>query len=155
MKVREIMTTEVITAKEDQTRQQAARLLSQHRMSGLPVVDAENAVVGVVTEHDVIGREGGTVGDIMTRSVISVAPDTDIEEVSHILVHDHIKRVLVLEQGKLIGIVSRADLVRMIVMHWLCLAVRYFAAHRTQPERCPRCGAGAIFVSTESVPPGS
>lgn len=52
------MTTRVIVVKEDQTRQQAARLLSQHRMSGLPVVNDENAVVGVVTEHDVIGREG-------------------------------------------------------------------------------------------------
>lgn len=91
------MITKVITVKEDQTRQQAARLLSQHRISGLPVVNAENAVVGVVTEHDVIGREGETVGDIMTRSVISAAPDTDVEEVSHILVHDHIKRVLVLD----------------------------------------------------------
>jgi CBS domain-containing protein len=149
------MTTKVIMAKEDQTRQQAARLLSQHRISGLPVVNDENAVVGVVTEHDVIGREGETVGGIMTRSVISVAPDTDVEEVSHILVHGHIKRVLVLDQGKLIGIVSRADLVRVIAMHWLCPVCGEVTHSETQPERCPRCGAGGISASTESVPPGS
>lgn len=89
------MTTKVIAVKENQTRQQAARLLSQHRISGLPVVNDENAVVGVVTEHDVIGRQGEMVDDIMTRSVISVAPDTDVEAVSHILVHDHIKRLQV------------------------------------------------------------
>jgi CBS domain-containing protein len=149
------MTTKVIAVKEDQTRQQAARLLSQHRISGLPVVNDENAVVGVVTEYDIIGRQGETVGAIMTRGVISVAPDTDGEEVSHILLHDHIKRVLVLDQGKLIGIVSRADLVRMIAMHWMCPVCGEVTHSGTQPERCPRCGAVGISASTESVPPGS
>jgi CBS domain-containing protein len=155
MKARDVMTTKVIAVKEDQTRQQAARLLSQHRISGLPVVNDENAVVGVVTEYDVIGRQGEMVGDIMTRSVISVAPDTDVEEVSHILVHDHIKRLLVLDRGRLIGIVSRADLVRVIAMHWMCPVCGEVTHSETQPERCPRCGAGGISASTESVPPGS
>jgi CBS domain-containing protein len=49
------MTTRVITITEDQTKQEAARLLSQHRISGLPVVNANHVVVGVVTEYDVIG----------------------------------------------------------------------------------------------------
>ena len=117
MKVKDVMTTRVITVKADQTRQQAARLLAQHRISGLPVVDDDNVLVGVVTEHDIIaqGEEGGkTVGDIMTRGVISIAPDTDLEEVSHILVNERIKRLPVLDQGKVIGIVSRADLVKEI-----------------------------------------
>ena len=155
MKARDVMTTKVIAVKEDQTRQQAARLLSQHRISGLPVVNDENAVVGVVTEYDVIGGQGEMVGDIMTRSVISVAPDTDVEEVSHILVHDHIKRLLVLDRGRLIGIVSRADLVRVIAMHWMCPVCGEVTHSETHPERCPRCGAGGISASTESVPPGS
>src|SRR5438128_7096965 len=88
MKVKDVMTTKVITVREEQTRQQAARLLSQHRISGLPVVKDDNLLVGVVTEYDVIAREGKTVGDIMTRGVISVAADTDLEEASHILVHE-------------------------------------------------------------------
>src|SRR2546422_7830689 len=53
----------VITVTEDQTKQQAARLLSQHRISGLPVVNNDHVVVGVVTEYDVIGKEGQTVGE--------------------------------------------------------------------------------------------
>ena len=77
MKVLDVMTTDVITITTQQTKQQAARLLSQHRISGLPVVNEEQIVVGVVTEFDVISKEGQTVGEIMTRGVISVTPDTD------------------------------------------------------------------------------
>src|SRR2546422_10896335 len=94
----------VITVTEDQTKQQAARLLSQHRISGLPVVNNDHIVVGVVTEYDIIGKEGQTVGEIMTRGVVSVTPDTDLEEVSYLLVHERIKRVPVLNQGRLVGI---------------------------------------------------
>ena len=75
MKVLDVMTTDVITITTQQTKQQAARLLSQHRISGLPVVTEEQIVVGVVTEFDVISKEGQTVGEIMTRGVISVTPD--------------------------------------------------------------------------------
>src|SRR5947207_14786532 len=95
MKVKDVMTTRVITVKTDQTKQQAARLLAQHRISGLPVVDDDNVLVGVVTEPDIIaqGAEGGkTVGGIMTRGDIRIAPDTDLEATSHMLVHEHSER---------------------------------------------------------------
>ncbi len=84
MKVKDVMTTSVITVTEDQSKQQAARLLSQHRISGLPVVNNEQAVVGVVTEFDIIAREGNTVREIMTRGIISVTADTDLEEAGRI-----------------------------------------------------------------------
>ncbi len=100
MKAEDVMTTRVITVTENQTRQQAARLLSQHRISGLPVVNNENVVVGVVTEYDIIGKEGQKVGELMTRGVISVTPDTDLEEVSHLLVYERIRRLPVLDQGR-------------------------------------------------------
>ncbi len=155
MKVQDVMTTRVITVTEDQTKQQAARLLSQYRVSGLPVVNDENAVVGVVTEYDVIGKEGGTVGEIMTRGVISVTPDTDLEEVSRILVHERIKRLPVLDRGRLVGIVSRADLVREVAMRWVCYVCGEMVHGEEQPKRCPRCGAGEVPVSSEPEPPGS
>ena len=62
MKAEDVMTTRVVTITEDQSKQQVARLLSQYRISGLPVVNADQVVVGVVTEYDVIGKEGQTVG---------------------------------------------------------------------------------------------
>ena len=155
MKVEEVMTTKLITVKEDQTRQQAARLLAQYRISGLPAVNDDNMLVGVVTEYDIIGKEGKTVRDIMTRGVISVGADTDLEEVNHILVNEHIRRVLVVDQGKLIGIVSRADLVRMIAMHWICPVCGEVTHSETQPSQCYRCDAVEVFASTEPESPGS
>jgi CBS domain-containing protein len=155
MKAEDVMTTKVITITENQTKQQAARLLSQHRISGLPVVNDQNVVVGVVTEYDVISKQGRTVGEIMTRGVISITPDTDLEEVSHILVHERIKRLPVLDKGQLLGIVSRADLVREVAMRWLCPVCGEMIHGEVQPEICPRCGARQMPASVESEPPGS
>jgi CBS domain-containing protein len=149
------MTTRVITITQEQSKQQAARLLTQHRISGLPVVNDDNVVVGVVTEYDVIGKEGQTVRDIMTRGVISVTPDTDLEEASRILVNERIKRLLVLDQGRLVGIVSRADLVREVATRWVCYVCGEMIHSDQQPEPCPRCGAVEILTWSESLPPGS
>jgi CBS domain-containing protein len=155
VKAEDVMTTRVVTITEDQSKQQAARLLSQHRISGLPVVNADQFVVGVVTEYDVIGKEGQTVGEIMTRGVISVTPDTELEEVSHLLVHERIKRLPVLDQGKLVGIVSRADLVKEVALRWVCPVCGEMVHSEEQPERCPRCGAKQVAVSFEAEFPGS
>lgn len=155
MKAEDVMTTRVVTITEDQSKQQAARLLSQHRISGLPVVNADQVVVGVVTEYDVIGKEGETVGEIMTRGVISVTPDTELEEVSHLLVHERIKRLPVLDQGKLVGIVSRADLVKEVALRWVCPVCGEMVHSEEQPERCPRCGAQQVAASFEQQSPGS
>ncbi len=155
LKVRDVMTTNVITVKENQTREQAARLLSKHRISGLPVVNDDGVLVGVVTEYDVIGKTGKRVRDIMTHEIISVTPDTDVETASHILVHERIRRLPVLEQGKLVGIVSRSDLVRMVAMQWICPVCGEVTYSETQPEYCPRCHAAEVPASTEPAPPGS
>ena len=155
MKVADIMTTRLITVTEKQTRQQAARLLSEHRISGLPVVNATNTLMGVVTEYDIISKTGRTVGEIMTRGVISVTPDTDLEDVNHILVHEHIKRVPVLDQGRLVGIVSRADLVREVARSWMCPVCGEMVRGEEQPDSCPRCGTKNVPASFEPEPPGS
>ena len=155
MKAEDVMTPRVITVTENQTKQQVARLLSHHRISGLPVVNSENVVVGVVTEYDLIGKEGQKVGEIMTRGVISVTPDTDLEEVSHLLVHERIRRLPVLDQGRLVGIISRADLVREIALHWICPVCGEVVRGEEQPERCPRCHAKNVPASFDPEPPGS
>lgn len=155
MKAEDVMTTRVITVTENQTKQQAARLLAQHRISGLPVVNTDHVVVGVVTEYDVISKEGQTVGEIMTRGVISVTSDTDLEDVGQILVHERIKRLPVLDSGRLVGIVSRADLVREVALRWVCPVCGEVVHSEQQPERCPRCGAKNVPASFESAAPGS
>jgi predicted transcriptional regulator len=155
LKVRDVMTTSVITVKENQARQQAARLLSQYHISGLPVVNDDSTLVGVVTEYDIISKEGRSVADIMSRDVISVGEDTDLEEVRRILVHERIKRLLVLDQGKLIGIVSRADLVREVATRWMCYVCGEVMHSEEEPDACPRCGAREVVASSEPAPPGS
>ncbi|MDQ6659818.1 MAG: CBS domain-containing protein [Chloroflexota bacterium] len=155
MKVRDIMTTNVITIKEDQTRQQAARLLSQHRISGLPVVNDDNIVLGIVTEYDVLSKEGKTVADIMTPSVISVGEDTDLEDVRHIFVQERIKRLPVLAQGQLVGIVSRADLVAEVASRWVCEVCGEVVHSMEPPGSCPRCGTSEVTASSEPEQPGS
>ena len=155
MNVVDVMTTNVITITAQQTKQQAARLLSQHRISGLPVVNDEQVVIGVVSEYDIISKQGQTVDEIMTRGVISVTPDTNLDEVSHLLVHERIKRLPVLDQGKLVGIVSRADLVREVAMRWVCPVCGEMVHSEQQPARCPRCGANQVAASFEQQSPGS
>jgi CBS domain-containing protein len=154
MKVKQIMTTNVISVPEDQTIEDAARLLSSHRISGLPVVNQDGALVGLVTEYDLISKEGHTVADIMSRSVISVSPETDVEEVSHVLTNRRIRRVPVMEGDQLVGIVSRSDLIKQIAMRWVCPTCGEVVRAPDAPEQCPRCHAPKSAFTHEVMQPG-
>ncbi len=138
--VRDIMTTMVITVKKETDLHEAARLLSDHKISGMPVVDDQNHVVGVVSEADILTlagmkkehtfkdilrniigepvptRVGGNlVQDVMSMPALTTSADEDIKKVAIILDERRIKRLPVVDnQGKLIGIISRGDIVRAI-----------------------------------------
>jgi CBS domain-containing protein len=147
MNAKDVMTTEVITVTPDMTVQELAKVLSEKGISGAPVVDANNQLVGVVSEGDLLHRaetgterrvqrrrswwldsvaaeeelardyvksHGRTVGEIMTHGVISVDETTDLAEIAMLLETKRIKRVPVVRDGKLVGIVSRANLVRAL-----------------------------------------
>jgi CBS domain-containing protein len=154
MKAREVMSPNVISVREDNTIEDAARLLARHHISGLPVVNTENALVGLITEYDLISKQGHSVADLMSRSVISVSPDTEIEAVAHLLTSRHFRRVPVLEDGKLVGIISQADLVRQIAMRWVCSVCGEMVRSLATPESCPRCGAEQSAFVHEVEPPG-
>jgi CBS domain-containing protein len=141
MKVSEIMTRNVVTVRPTASVREAARAMVEHAVSGLPVVDAGGAVVGVLSEGDLIVRQkprervpwwriffddgerlareyqraqGTTVGEVMTRSVISIAPDMPIGAAAVVLDERRIRRLPVVEAGRLVGIVSRGDLVKAL-----------------------------------------
>jgi CBS domain-containing protein len=143
MKAHDIMVSPVITVKPATTVKELARILLTHRISGVPVVDDHGRVVGMVSEGDLIHRaeagterqrswwlvgitgertladeyvkaRGRTVGDVMTRSVISAAPDTPLGEIALLLEKHGIKRVPIMGDGTLVGIVSRANLVQAV-----------------------------------------
>src|SRR5216110_2223813 len=113
MKVSEVMTANVISVPDTSSIEDTARVLARHRSSS-------GALVGLVTEYDLISKQCQVVTDIMSRGTISVTEDTDDEEVVHLLTNRRIRRVPVLRGDRLVGIVSRSDLVKQIAMRWVC-----------------------------------
>jgi CBS-domain-containing membrane protein len=115
---KDIMTMKVVTVKPSTSIEDAARLLVRRKISGVPVVDEKDKtkVVGILTEADLLAAPSGakTVADVMKKRVVSVSPDTPVDEIAEILVKKKIKRVPVIDAGKLVGIVSRIDVLRAI-----------------------------------------
>lgn len=117
MIARDIMTRTVYTIRPEASAQEAAQLLDQKRISGAPVVDEDGRLIGMVTEADIISkvnREGLRVADIMSHELIVVSEETPLEEIAALLSERKIKRVPVVENGRLVGIVSRADIVHAV-----------------------------------------
>ncbi|HMK56785.1 MAG TPA: CBS domain-containing protein [Dissulfurispiraceae bacterium] len=134
------MTTRVVAVTVDDDVATAVRLLSENRISGLPVIDNSNIVVGVISEADILGSlgmgkdltfrdiirqmmgesaaphsKGDKVGDIMSAPAITVSASTDIETAARLLSEKRIKRLPVVDDdGRLVGIVARADIVRAV-----------------------------------------
>ena len=145
MNAADVMVSNVITVRSDTSVAKIAEILLANRISAVPVVDEENgALAGIVSEGDLIHRvEAGTeqhrswwlelfagkeilarefvkshartATDVMTRPVITVKPDTALGEIASLLDKHRIKRVPVVKDGKLVGIVSRANLIQALV----------------------------------------
>jgi CBS domain-containing protein len=111
---RDIMSREIVTVGSDMLVEDAAKLLAYHNISGMPVEDPDGKVVGIVSEADVIGHIGAIVADVMTEDVISVGEEATVEEIATLLARHRIKRVPVMQNGELRGMVSRSDIVRAI-----------------------------------------
>lgn len=159
MKASDIMTRDVISIGPDASVLEAVRLMLQHRISGLPVIDAAGMLKGIVTEGDFLRRaETGTerkrsrfvefllgpgrlatdyahasgrkVDQVMTLDVRTVAEDASLEQVVHIMERYRVKRVPVVQGGKMVGIVTRANLMRAVAS--LALAEHPVAASDTE-----------------------
>jgi CBS domain-containing protein len=124
MIARDIMTRTVATIHPEASAQEAAQLLYQKRISGAPVVDADDKIIGIITEADIISkvnREGLRVADIMSHEIIAVGEETPVNEIAALLTERKIKRVPVVCDGKLVGIVSRADIVHAVAQGHLII----------------------------------
>jgi len=146
MIVSDVMTRKVLSVSPDETVEHAANLMLRHGISGLFVVDAKGTLVGVVTEGDLLRRDeigterhrpwwlrvlvspgkqaldftrahGRKVSDIMTPEVICVGTDTPLEDVVETMERQRIKRVAVTENGHMVGVVARSDLLRALLTH--------------------------------------
>ena len=143
MRAADVMVTSVITVGPQASVQEVAKLLLTNRISGLPVVSDQGDLVGIVSEGDLLHRaEAGTgrrrpwwlailtgrdvlaaeyvrehsfkVADVMTRHVITATPDTSLQDIAHLLEKNGIKRVPIVDDGRLVGIVSRANLLQAL-----------------------------------------
>jgi len=143
MKARDVMVAPVITVKPSNSVTDAAKIFLERRISAVPVVDEHGKVVGIISEGDLLHRsEAGTerrrpwwlrvfvgeetlaadyikaharkVSDVMTRNVITATPDTALHEIAALFEKHSIKRVPIVSNGQLVGIVSRANLVQAV-----------------------------------------
>jgi CBS domain-containing protein len=147
----DVMTRDPITIRPEASVHEAAELLAEHRISGLPVCGGDGSVVGIVSEYDLIARPGTTVAQVMSRDVVSVRPSATVDQVRAVLVSRRLKRVPVVDDdGRLQGLISRADLVRELAYHWQCRRCGHQLRARRPPGGCPRCGAADSF---EPAPP--
>lgn len=144
MQARDIMQTHLITAAPETGIREIAEILLASRISAVPVVDEEGRPLGIVSEGDLMRRpeteterhsswwlsllaspreqafsyiksHGGHARDVMTRDLVTVDESASLEDIAETLERHHIKRVPVLREGRLVGIVSRADLLRGLV----------------------------------------
>jgi predicted transcriptional regulator len=113
---RDIMTKEVVSTRPACKVEEVTRVLCFHGISGLPVTDDDCNVIGMVSEADILARKTGqdTIQDIMSSPPVTIAEDARLEEIAAVLTEKKIKRLPVVRDGKLVGIVSRADVVRAL-----------------------------------------
>ena len=118
MKVRDIMTTSVVPVHPQETVEVAARKLAHYNIGALPVCERDGQICGMVTDRDLVTRcmaagklSGMTkVRDVMTGGVIAASPDMDTGAAAHLMGRRQVRRLPVVEQGKLCGMVSLGDL---------------------------------------------
>jgi CBS domain-containing protein len=143
MKVRDVMTRQVVTARPEMSLRDLALLLSEHRISGMPVLGSDGSVLGIVSEADILAKERGhepahggglswlfgdraapdelrrhaatTVGEAMTTPAITIDQDRPLREAAALMLDRGVNRLPVTATGLLVGILSRADLVRAYI----------------------------------------
>lgn len=145
MKAQEIMNRDVVSVRADTTVAEVAKLLSEHRIGGLPVVDDEDRVIGIACESDLFLKEKGlpfsavkiptlfkrwvdperlaeiyegarhhTAADVMTPDVVCVDVDDTVGQAALLMAQRNIKRIPVLREGRLAGIITRTDIIRLL-----------------------------------------
>ncbi len=150
--VKQVMNRNVLTFRESTPVGEAARVLSENHITGAPVVAGEGEVVGIVSEIDILTKRGTKVGDIMSPHVISVNEDTGIVEAARLLAGERIRRLPVLRRGRLVGLLSRSDVLDFFTRsHWSCRRCGHTERGLEAPEECRHCG-GKRFELERTLP---
>lgn len=116
-----IMTTNVVTVKSDTPIDRALELLIEKNITGLPVVDDDRALIGIISEKDMLKLlpgledESTTVADFMTKDITCFDQDEDLIAICECLVNNNFRRIPIVSNGKLVGIISRRDIIKYIL----------------------------------------
>jgi CBS domain-containing protein len=119
MQVKQAMTKKVLVTSPGVTIREVARIMAEHRVGCLVVLDENKKIVGIITELDIIWKvvagdkdpSTTTVEEIMTKEIYTVQADQALEEASRIMIEHNIKKLPVLENDKLVGIITATDLI--------------------------------------------
>lgn len=120
MRVRDLMSKSVVTIAPEESAALAARLLSRHELGSLPICAADGTLVGIVTDRDIVtrcvaaGEEPGRVPvrDIMSPAPSVITPETPISDAARLMAQRQVRRLPVVEQGYVVGMLSLGDLAR-------------------------------------------
>ncbi len=121
LKAKDIMTTDVVTVKSQTPVYQAIQELMDNKITSLPVVDDDMIVVGVISEKVILKllydleKDGGTVADYMTEMTVSFDPEDNLLDICNCFMKNPFRRVSILSDGKLAGIISRTDIIEYIL----------------------------------------
>jgi CBS domain-containing protein len=122
LKAKDIMTRPVVSARKNASARDIAMQVLSGLYSGMPVTDEDGKVIGVVTEFDLLGQvcEGRelvklTAGDVMTKNPITVDVDTSLNDLLKSMMENNIVRIPVTEEGRLVGIIARCDILRAFI----------------------------------------
>jgi len=147
-KAADVMSRDVITVTPQTTLRELAKILSEHGINGVPVVDDDGKVIGVICESDLVKQNrpihiptvfvildsvipldnpwrlqkefkrlaATTVGEIYSHPAVTVAPDTDLSEVARIMSDDKYYTLPVVDGGKLVGVLGKADVIRSLLL---------------------------------------
>jgi len=123
-KAADIMTTTVITAKKGMVLTEVIALLLRWHISGLPVIDDEDKIVGIISEIDLVnltfdGNAADTkVEEVMVTDIVSFSPNTELATLVQAFSKGHLRRVPIINEGKVVGIISRRDILREMLRRY-------------------------------------
>ena len=121
MLVRDRMSRPAVTVRQDADFQKALALMQEKKLRRLPVVDDDGQLVGIIVERDLLVaamrylQSRVEVGDVMSRNVVTVGPDTDLNEVARTMLERKIGGLPVVEHGRLVGIITESDIFKRFV----------------------------------------
>jgi CBS domain-containing protein len=115
MHAREIMARNVIVLAPDMSVEDAQDLLLRYRVHGAPVVGPGDQLMGIVSYVDLLARTGERVGDVMTPNPVWAAEDTPVEQIAAMMLDRIVRRVPIVRDGRVVGIVSASDIIQLFV----------------------------------------